>query len=206
MAGQPITAEYCKRLEAYGLERILDRIIDGEFMHTIAADPAIRVSRPFLSRWLNGTLPGSKNPKVADAVAERRELYDQARALHDQALEIEKQKAAERKRQYAEALELSADAIVEDGARHLEEETDPRMSQLRAAQAAFRLKLAQTRNRQKYGEPKTKVEVNIAVQHLDALRRRQVTATVVVQAPLEDGGPDVELLPAGSSETGEDQT
>jgi hypothetical protein len=173
MPGQPITRAAVARLEAYGLQRILDRIIDGDLLREIAADKRVNVSRPMLSRWLNGDVGDEKHPpEERDRLrAERRALYRKARAL-------------------------SSETLAEDGLAALDRETDPRAAQLVRGRAEFRLKLASVYDRARFGEDKgTRVNVTVQTlgeQHLEALRRRRVEAKVAEPA-LPSGEPDVEV-------------
>lgn len=169
MPGQPITAAAIARMEAYGLDRILDRIINGELMGKIADDPHIAVSRPMLSRWLNGRVERVKG-------------------------EPGKQRAAEREKLYREARALSAQSIVEDGLDVLDNETDPKASHLAKNRADFRLRLAENYDRTNFAAKQSGVNINLNIGdlHLDALRRRAVARPAEPVALL--AAPDVEVV------------
>lgn len=173
MPGQPITAAAIQRLEAYGLERILDRVIDGDHLSVIASDPHINVSRPMLSRWINGRIDSQGGDPGKERGAQRRALYLEARAL-------------------------SAQSLVEDGMRDLERETDPKAAHLAKSKAEFRLRLAENYDRENFGARRKDTNVNVNVGlgqlHLDALRRR-VSATVAPPVPESTTSPDYEVAP-----------
>lgn len=172
LPGRPITAAHIKRANAYGLDRILDRVIDGETLRVIASDPLLNVSRPFLSQWLCGKVHDQRGP-----------------------LDQQKARSATRRGLYEDARRMSAMSVVEDGRDSLDNETDPKMAQIANYRAAFRLKMAEVFDRERFGAAKVQVEVNIGNMHLDALRRRTIEAKMV-GVLIESSTPDVEFLPA----------
>lgn len=155
------------RLEAYGLQRVLDHVIDGKTLNVIAALPGIEMSRPMLNSWLLGKFCGT-NPAAIKKGQERRALYQEARRM-------------------------SAASIAEDGIELLDAENDPRMAQLVTSRANFRLRLAEVYDRERFGQAKQQIQVDIAVTHLDALRKRTIVRAAVTPA-LESGEPDVEVI------------
>jgi hypothetical protein len=192
MAGQPITRSAVAALEAYTLDRVLDLVIDGLTLEQVVAQvrrdkgavdaaraelgneriTVIKLSRPILARWLNGALESIVGEQGKARAVERRRLYHEARAL-------------------------SAQSIVEDGMAQLDRTTDNKAAHLAKAKADFKLRLAESYDRKVFGsqvKQAVEVNVNLGAQHLDALRRRTVTARVEV-AQVEDDEPDFEVAP-----------
>jgi len=156
---------YLARIDAFGLDTILDHVIDGKVLRWIAALPELNMSRAFLTNYLNGKI-NDKN----GTLDEREARSKKRRAL------------------YAEARKMSATTIVEDGREQLDEETDPRMAQLAMNRATFRLRIAEAFDRDQYGQSKAQININLGSMHLDALRKRVVAR---VDVPLlENPEPD----------------
>jgi hypothetical protein len=165
MPGKPFTRAAHERYNALGLDTILERVADGWTLDRIAKDPVLQPgSRALLNRWLLGI---DKSPdETAEQAKARRSLYEDARRL-------------------------SAMAIAEDGLDALDNETDPKMAQLANYRAAFRLRLAEAFDRDRFASKPTAMQLNVnfGTLHLDALRRRApvLEETVVEQPQLESG-------------------
>jgi hypothetical protein len=91
--------------------------------------------------------------------------------------------------------------VVEGASKKLMDENDGRLAILRKSQAEFALRIAAIFDK-RYAEQKN--QTNVAVQvnvesgeyHLDALRRRKVTATLAPSTPALSLPCDPSLLPA----------
>lgn len=171
MPGRPIIAAGIRRLEEFGLEPILDMIVDGQTLNTITAAVGV-ISRPTLSQWLLGKYKGAG--ETDEQAAARAALYKEARAL-------------------------SAYALGDDALDAVDAEKEPRAAQLARNRAELRLKVAGLRNRDEFGDkPQVAIQLNFGSLHLDALRRRQVTsAPAEIVAPEGDGEPTA-MIAAGS--------
>jgi hypothetical protein len=145
MPGMPITRASIEVIAAYGLDRILDRIANGEPLVKIA--PEVGVSRPLLNGFLTGKIQVQGEPTAA----------------RDQRVEA-----------YQDAKKMAAQSMVEDAGVMLDEEKDFRMAQLAKSRAEHRRWQAERLDRDQFGQPKQEIQVNIGVLHLDALRQRVI--------------------------------
>lgn len=77
----------------------------------------------------------------------------------------------------------------------IDSEDDPKAAQLANSRANYRMRLAESYDRRQFGAPRDQVnvQVNLPSLHLDALRRRAVTATTRPQLSAASE-PDVEVI------------
>ena len=158
-------------------EQILRAIADGKFSEEVIAeiDPLGRldITPALLKLWLTGqirrTVPASFEVPGIEGRTEDREPETEAQA----------QARAER---YARAMTLFASSLVERAGKGLLTEKSSKRAGLRKAQADFALKLAGVHNPKYADKPQVAVQVNVdsGQAHLDALRRRQVKASLEV--------------------------
>lgn len=144
---RPIMHQIMARLEKYGLDRILERIEDGETLKSIAQDPEIQCGRSTLSRWLYGYYKS------------RGETKEQAEA---------------RKIAYFHARARQAMADVEDAKDIADKETDWHMAGVVRERVKIRTWTAERWNRQIFGNQPQTVQIHIGQLHLNALRHREV--------------------------------
>ena len=107
MPGMSATRAAISRFEVYGLDRILERIANGETLRQLAETPELATSRPMINNWLLGAF-GNEDPNSPDGQRIRRE----------------------RRAAYQLAKQASADVLVEDAGEILDAETDPRAAAL----------------------------------------------------------------------------
>lgn len=171
MAGQPMLRALERYIEERGGDTfIFDRIADGESIGKIAKTI---------------TLPGQTQP------ISRPFLYIWRNKGGD-----------ERRKGWALAMEASADSAAEDAGDILdelaEETFDPSSGQVSLARARseYRRWVASVRNKEKYGDAKSEVNVNLSLGdlHLDALRKFGSRSE-----PEEIEAADYELLPEDTS-------
>jgi hypothetical protein len=121
----------------------------------------VGISKSVLSRWLSGKLKRNVAPAETEEEAKARGL------------------------KYQEAKKHWAESIVEGQAKKLFDETNPMMANLRKAQSDFALRIAAIWDK-RFQPPSSganvavQVNVNNGEHHLNALRRRQITAPHVV--------------------------
>lgn len=149
MASRPISRAAFIRLEAYGLDNILELVADGWTLRRIAELDGIACSRPMLNTWLRGG-HGLESPFTPEG----KRIRDERRAA------------------YELAQQASADVLVEDAGEILDNETDGRNAALAKARSDFRLWLAARRNREAYDAKQAPgLVINVGNLHLDSLRK-----------------------------------
>lgn len=187
--GQPITQERVCFLETAGEDLILEMVAEGNYLSDIAEklDPGntVGIEKTIISKWLSGKLKRNVPLKLADGTVLPPETEEQAKA---------------RAHRHKEARELWAESVVEGASKKLMDENDGRLAILRKSQAEFALRIAAIFDK-RFAEQKN--QTNVAVQvnvesgeyHLDALRRRKMTATLAHPTPATPSLPcDTPLL------------